>query len=228
MATEKVGRPAGAASPHVKCLAIWHPLSFDAQSMSSLNHLLRISAGIEAGGHQAGLASIRSGSLPTGLMAFEGALWCFVDNPADPFGLQAVNNGAWRAGSAKGPCDIQFFATDAFGRLWGHSKTEIVEYDPETGDVESYAADAEGWAGRILSDWKVETGWPLMSEWQHQCGQLLYGSRLAPKIPFVLGGQFSLQNLFVQPLPDRLAFGAALAQQITDLPDGTKVRLVTE
>jgi hypothetical protein len=48
---------------------------------------------------------------------------------------------------------------------------------------------------------------------------------LAPKVPFVLGGEFELGNMYAADAGSDLAWRAQLAQQIRDLPDGAEVTL---
>jgi hypothetical protein len=47
--------------------------------------------------------------------------------------------------------------------------------------------------------------------------------RLMPQIPFVLGGRFSLSNLFALDAVRAMKTYANLALQIKDLPDGATV-----
>jgi hypothetical protein len=46
-----------------------------------------------------------------------------------------------------------------------------------------------------------------------------------PKIPFILGGQYTFDNLYAGSPLEGMTFKGDLAMQIRDLPDGTKIRL---
>lgn len=46
-----------------------------------------------------------------------------------------------------------------------------------------------------------------------------------PKTPFILGGEYSLDNLYVGNPLEGLSFKAEMAMQTRNLPEGTKVRL---
>ncbi len=48
-----------------------------------------------------------------------------------------------------------------------------------------------------------------------------------PKQPFVLGGQFSVDNLSVVDAAEAMRFRAETAAQIQDLPEGATVKLET-
>ena len=49
--------------------------------------------------------------------------------------------------------------------------------------------------------------------------------RLLPKVPFILGGQFSIENFYVLNDAEGMQFRASIANQLHDCPDGTKVVL---
>jgi hypothetical protein len=98
-------------------------------------------------------------------------------------------------------------------------------FDPETGEFEQVADDIEGWAGAILDDYRVLTGFPLAHDWQVANGTLRPGRRLTPRIPFVLGGEFAVDNLYDANTVSALLYRADIAEQIRDSPDGTRVTL---
>ncbi|HKJ51573.1 MAG TPA: SMI1/KNR4 family protein, partial [Gammaproteobacteria bacterium] len=66
---------------------------------------------------------------------------------------------------------------------------------------------------------------PLAHQWQVIHGQLPARKRLVPKIPFVAGGEFSIENLFLIDAVEGMKYRADIAIQIKDLPDGTQVKL---
>jgi hypothetical protein len=85
------------------------------------------------------------------------------------------------------------------------------------------ARDIEGWARAILNDYQMLTGYSLAHEWQMRHGKLPVGKRLLPKMPFVSGGDFSIDNLYLSDAVEGMQFRAALAKQIRDMPDGTQI-----
>jgi hypothetical protein len=118
-----------------------------------------------------------------------------------------------------------FFAEDAFGGQFCIDEGQFCSFDPETGSVEFISQTLEGWAKRLLEDYRVLTGWPLLSEWQRRNGPISPGKRLVPAIPFVLGGEYSLANLNAANAVNAMKFRGYLAGQIKDLPDGTEIKL---
>lgn len=71
----------------------------------------------------------------------------------------------------------------------------------------------------------IETGYPLASEWQALHGPLPEGKRLLPKIPFVLGGAYDVDNLYAADALAGMKFRADIWKQLRDLPEGAKVEL---
>jgi hypothetical protein len=159
-----------------------------------------------------------------GLLAYESALW--VRSSTDrPRGLDDWNDPTgWRSEYGDMATDLWFFAEDAFGTQFALLEDSIVSFDPETGQQHSVASSLEDWADQILSDPDVVTGYPLAHEWQVRHRPLGLGERLIPRVPFVLGGDFSVDNLFAMRAERGMSLRGNLATQIRDLPDGTAVR----
>ena len=89
-----------------------------------------------------------------------------------------------------------FFAEDAFGGQFAIRGDQVVTFDPETGEVEAYASSIEDWADQLQADYEVMTGQPLAEQWQTANGGLSPGDRLVPRVPFVLGGEFEVANVY--------------------------------
>jgi hypothetical protein len=160
-----------------------------------------------------------------GWMNFYNALHIFPYSDVG-FSLTHYNaNEHWKQ-TWKGllPEGIVFFAHDIFGFPFAELDNRIFTMDAETGQLEFIAHSMEQWATLILADDKVLTGWPLAEAWQKKHGPLPAGKRLAPKIPFVAGGAFELNNLYAADTIELMKFRGELAQQIKNLPDGAKIK----
>ena len=159
-----------------------------------------------------------------GFVAFESAL--FVRGAGSgPYDLAAWNAPrGWRAGYSGMADGIFFFAEDIFGGQFGLRGNEVVAFEPETGEFRVVSSSLEGWAQWILADFELTTGYPLGRAWQRRFGALLLGKRLIPRIPFVLGGDFTIENLYSVDSTVGMQVRAELAVQIRDLPDGAQVR----
>jgi hypothetical protein len=165
--------------------------------------------------------------LRNGFYAFESALHVFSDRSAgNERGLVEWNaRELWR-GDYDGLADgAVYFAEDVFGTQFCARENAIYTFDPETGEFEAMAGSLEEWASEILDDYESLTGSPLAHEWQVAHGPIPIGSRLVPMRPFVLGGEYEVENLRAMDAVKSMKFCASIAVQIRDLPDGAAVEL---
>jgi hypothetical protein len=161
-----------------------------------------------------------------GFYALESALHVFPTHSSQrEIGLGDWNeNDLWR-NAYKGLADgCLFFAEDLFGGQFCIKDSKIYAFDSETGALDYLADDMESWAKAIISDYEVLTGYPLAHQWQKQNGELPAGKRLLPRMPFVAGGEFVLDNLYLADVVEGMRFRADIASQIKDLPDGAKIK----
>lgn len=165
-----------------------------------------------------------------GFYALENALHVFPTHSSrQEIGLCDWNeNALWRS-AYKGLADgCLFFAEDVFGGQFCIKDNKVCIFDPETGALEYLADDIESWVKILLSDYEALTGYPLAHQWQKKNGQLPTGKRLLPKVPFVLGGEFVLDNLYLADAVEGMRFRADIASQIKDLPDGAQIKFNIE
>ena len=162
-----------------------------------------------------------------GFYAFESALHVFpLTSDAGITDLEKWNSPAlWRAEFGSLADGALFFAEDVFGGQFCVAGGGVQRFSPETGEREEIAASIEEWAALIMSDSGIQTGWPLAHDWQARFGPLAVGQRLVPKIPFVLGGEYTAQNLHAIDAVAAMRFYADIAKQTRNLPDGSQVRL---
>ena len=161
-----------------------------------------------------------------GFYALESALHVFpaTSNP-QVLGLDSWNDDSLWRGEYRGMANgCLFFAEDVFGGQFCIKANKIYTFDPETGELEHLADDFDGWAKEIINDYEVLTGYPLAHQWQKKNGQLPSNKRLLPKVPFVAGGEFTLDNLYLHDAIEGMKFRADIANQIKDLPDGAQIQ----
>lgn len=163
-----------------------------------------------------------------GFYAFESALHVFpiAQDPSD--GVEGWNSmSLWRHEYEDIGEGFLFFGEDVLQDQFCLvlKKPGVFRFIAETGQAEFMADSFEKWAERILADYNVETGWPLASEWQKKHGPLKPGQRLMPKIPFVTGGEYSLDNLWAGDAVEGMRFKGSIARQIRDVPEGSSIRL---
>lgn len=162
-----------------------------------------------------------------GFYALEGALHLFPSHSCgDVMGLDVWNSGGlWRneyLGMADG---CLFFAEDIFGGQFCIKGKDICTFDPETGAMDVLANNMEGWAEAVVSDYNVLTGYPLAHAWQRQKGVLPANMRLIPKIPFIAGGEFTVENLHAIEAVKGMHLRANIAKHIKNAPNGASVKL---
>ncbi len=137
-------------------------------------------------------------------------------------------NGLWRQRYDRLDEGVFFFGEDAFGVQYGLKDGKVLQLDPETGDLQVVGRGLEEWCLLILSDPDVQTGAPALREWEQRNRRLAVGERLLPKVPFVLGGKFSWENLVAAADADVMRIGASVADAIRNTPDGEQVILRTK
>lgn len=166
-------------------------------------------------------------STKNGCYAFESALHLFPLGRKDGIlDLETWNSGAlWRSEYKDLTEGCFFFSEDVFGVQFCFRQESILTFDPETGRTEPFALNLHDWAGKLLADYSLHTGYALAHEWQKQNRPLKASERLLPKTPFVLGGAYAVENLYASGCVEGMKFRAGIALQLRDLPDGSKVRL---
>ena len=150
-------------------------------------------------------------------------------NRSEPLGIEEWNaEGLWKH-EYEGRLDsLLCFAEDVFGSQFALSEDAIVLVDPETGECEQIGRSLEEWASAILQDADYRTGQPLAREWEMKNGRLSPGYRLLPKVPFVTGGKFVVDNLYAGADVEGMQFRGSIARQIRDVPDGGHVTFEVE
>jgi len=166
-------------------------------------------------------------STRNGFYALESALHIFPSHSTESdIGLDEWNSESlWRSEYKEMLGNCLFFAEDLFGSQFCIKDNKVFTFDPETGEFEYLAENIEGWAQAIIEDYNALTGYPLAHEWQQNNGVLPSNKRLLPRVPFVAGGEFTLENLYLGSSVEGMQFRASIANQIKDLPDGAQIQL---
>jgi hypothetical protein len=161
-----------------------------------------------------------------GFYAFESALHVYsTEAVGGNVGLFEWNSPSLWIAEYGGMADgCLFFAEDIFGVQFCIKSEGIFSFEPETGALTFLSASVGEWAEKIMLDYDLLTGHKLAKSWQEANGAIASGNRLMPKTPFVLGGEFSRDNLFSLNAVKGMRARADLALQIRDLPDGASVQ----
>lgn len=121
-----------------------------------------------------------------------------------------------------------FFAQNVYGEQFYFMDGVFGKFDPETGECENMGQSLDSWANKIASDSEFILGTNIANEWDRVKGVIDAGNCLMPKIPFVLGGDFSIDNLVCKPDLTSLKIRAALSGKLSRLNDGDKIVLYVE
>lgn len=162
-----------------------------------------------------------------GLYAFSRALHIFGCSDEMAFHDMETRNRSsqWRQLYGETAAGLAFFAEEVLGNLFAYSEEGIVFFDVESAESEMVADDFIGWVRYILEDVDYTTGRSLAQAWFALHGPIPFGSHLCPKRPFIIGGEYEVDNLFLAPWNESLLFKADIARQIRDLPDGTEIEI---
>ncbi len=166
-------------------------------------------------------------SLKNGFYAFESALLVRpLSSTNVPSGVIEWNDpSGWKSKFDADLSTETFFAEDVFGEQFSIREKGIVKFNPETGEIVPFAEDIEEWAQKLLKDYAFQTGQSIAHSWQAKHGPLANGCRLAPKVPFVIGGEYMVSNLVSMEDIELVKFNAQIANQITNLSDGSTVKI---
>ncbi|SPL94593.1 unnamed protein product [[Actinomadura] parvosata subsp. kistnae] len=134
----------------------------------------------------------------------------------------------WQHEYGDAVASLTFFAEDAFGFPFAIGEGGVFTFDPETAERDLIASGVEEWASLMLDDPDVQTGFPVMHEWQVRNGAILRGHRLAPAVPFFLGGKFEAQEMRMKDSMELMRFRADIHRQVKDLPDGAQISIRLE
>ena len=159
-----------------------------------------------------------------GFYAFESALHFFPSNSSEETSIETWNqNHYWRDAYGSKAEGLWFFAEDVFGGQFCIRDEEILAFDPETGELESLARNFNDFGKLVRDEYEVLTGYPLAHEWQASHVPIKVNHRLCPVIPFVAGGEFSIENLREVEARQGMRLRGDLALQIANLPDGATI-----
>jgi hypothetical protein len=160
-----------------------------------------------------------------GFFSFKSALQVFGFGEW-PFNIASWNSGdGWRKHYGALTDNLLFFAQDVFAGQYAIRDGVICKFDPELGEVSEFAESIEQWCEQILDDYDYESGYTYANDWQVVHGPLAPGERLFPKLAFVLGGDYEVENFWSSTVEKAAPLRGFLAQRLVGTADGTHIRL---
>jgi hypothetical protein len=162
-----------------------------------------------------------------GFVAFENSLLVLpTERNGDLPGLVEWNDiQGWRRYYETVPFECVFFGMDVFACQFAISGDGIVRFDPESGTIDYHSKSLNAWAQKVLDNYDYETGWSVAKAWQEKNGPLPMGCRLLGRVPFILGGEYSPDNLVCVTLDVAMSKLTGLYSQLKNTPDGTTVTI---
>jgi hypothetical protein len=119
------------------------------------------------------------------------------------------------------------FAEDIFGNQFLFDQSGVAWLNSESGETQHLCKTFSEWIEMLFANINFYTGMSIKQDWekanpdQELTGQYL----LCPTIPFILGGEYKIDNLFRIEGQKCMLLKAKIAQQIRNLPDGTKITI---
>jgi hypothetical protein len=120
------------------------------------------------------------------------------------------------------------FAQEIFGNqfMFDTLNDKIIFFNIETGEKEIVADSFLDWVDIVLSDIDYYTGRNVEKSWVNiNTEELLFSQRLCSKLPFILGGDYVVDNLHPVSYPDYIRINSNIAKQVYNLPNGTEFTL---
>lgn len=123
--------------------------------------------------------------------------------------------------------DLFFFGQDIFGNGFAFENENIILFNIESGQKEILANSFDGWLDVLYEDLDYYTGESLVYELNHsEREELTKEKRLCPKYPFILGGEYNIDNLVLKGYIENISYNADIAKQVYNLPEGSKIKIV--
>lgn len=121
--------------------------------------------------------------------------------------------------------NIICFAEDAFCNQFIFFEDGIGLFFIESGEIDKISDCFKNWINEIINDTDYLTGWSLFEEFEKKNKKIDSQNRLTPKVPFVLGGKYEIDNLYVSDYKKIINFSSEIALKIKNLPDGKKLKI---
>jgi len=119
------------------------------------------------------------------------------------------------------------FGQDIFGNQFviDLSSLKVYFFNSESGDREYMCDSFDDWLKVLAVNLDFYTGMPYAERW-YANNSLKASQRLCPKKPFVIGGEYEVENFFPSEFPNYIRLYGDIANQIYNLKDGEKVKIV--
>lgn len=119
-----------------------------------------------------------------------------------------------------------FFADSVLGDGFCFFENKIFKYDFESGDLELMGESLLDFSRELIKEYNYYTGYSLLKEWEKANNiTLSFNQVLMPIMPFSLGGEFDISNLYQSDISIGITEKINLNNQIKTLNDGDVVKI---
>ncbi len=116
--------------------------------------------------------------------------------------------------------------SDLFGNQFVIENDLISFLNIESGELTEVCSDRRYLIDAIEKDFDYFTVRNISEKLSHtDIIQLANGFRFCPKFPFVLGGEYEFNNIYLKECFSNIDLNFSIAFQMHNLPDGTKVKI---
>lgn len=121
--------------------------------------------------------------------------------------------------------NIFFFAENILSYQYGIFDKNIVILNPEDSSLEIFASSISEWFSIVNSDPVTYLYSDILEEWKNKKGEVLLGEKLIPSLPFILGGNYNLDNFVKRTEIEAMDYYSQYARKLYKLQDGDCVKL---
>ncbi|QLB12915.1 hypothetical protein EV697_102415 [Bisgaardia hudsonensis] len=119
--------------------------------------------------------------------------------------------------------DLFFFSDNVLGEGFCFKGYEIGRFDFETCEFEFIASNMENFIKSLFSDFNYFSAYSIGITWQRYYRKIGFDEVLMPKIPFVLGGDYDVNNLYLSTINKGLRIKNELYNKVKNINDGERV-----
>ena len=101
-------------------------------------------------------------------------------------------------------------------------KNTIIFFNIEDAGRRDMGKNFKDWVDVLTAEYDYYAGVTYANDWT-ELNELTIEERLCPKKPFIIGGDYKLNNFYASNFPAFLSLNADIAKQIQYLPDGTPI-----
>jgi hypothetical protein len=138
--------------------------------------------------------------------------------------IEEFNGHAWKGIYQDDVRRTVFFAMDVFGFPFGVLDNNIVWMNPETGELHRITKSVRRFLEMVNTEPEHMIGFQAHVDWFDRGQTYEIGQRLAPKVPFVLGGGKSIADFYATDIIERADFNAFIYAKTKNMPDRTRIK----